>query len=508
MAYHNHPAGFAVLSGWTRLDRIRHAGIPGWSRSRGIGLARASPFRLRTSVILNWILAAITLVSLLLLLWQWEVARRFPLHRRSAEHRLGAWKSPQANSPTPEDLQPSESPALTPVPLPAVTLLKPLKGCDAATETCLRSWLTQDYPAPIQVLFGVAANDPVCGIVRRLLAEFPELDIALVVCGPLTGANAKVSKLAELEILAKHEVLVISDADVRVPPDFLANAIAPLFSNPAATNFSPRTSAANGVSADSRRRLPEIGLVTCFYRLAKPTTLAMQWEAIAINADFWSQVLQSRSLKPLDFALGAVMVTRRKHLADIGGFIALADCLADDYQLGNRLARHGYRIGLCPVVVECWDPPMTWRAVWHHQLRWARTIRVCQPMPYFLSILSNVTLWALLWFLVGLSLLTIYHSNVPAGAHDGAGILRIQLPLGLLAAPVCVMIRILSAGDLQRRITGSSAHWKYFWLVPIKDLLQAAIWVGAFLGNRIAWRGQRFRLRRDGTLEALGCRND
>src|SRR6185369_5879846 len=117
----------------------------------------------------------------------------------------------------------------------------------------------------------------------------------------------------------------------------------------------------------------------------------------AINADFWSQVLQSRSLKPIDFALGAVMALRRQALNKIGGFAALSDCLADDYQLGHRIARCGYDIGLCPVVVECWSEPMGWKAVWKHQTRWARTIRVCQPVPYFFSMLSNPTLWPLLW---------------------------------------------------------------------------------------------------------------
>lgn len=459
--------------------------------NQGIGLAPASPFRLGTGVILNWIFAAITLVSLVLLVWQWLVARRFPLHDRSAEHRLGT-EEMDGNAPTRRA-----------TPHPPVTLLKPLKECDDATEDCLRSWLTQDYTGAIQVLFAVgSADDPVCGIIRRLLDEFPESDIKLVVCDRLTGANAKVSKLAELEKLAKHEVLVISDADVRVPPDFLANAIVPLFPNPVAADVSPRTAAPNEVSADSRRRLPEIGLVTCFYRLANPTTLAMQWEAIAINADFWSQVLQSQSLKPLDFALGAVMVTRRKQLAEIGGFKALADCLADDYQLGNRIARRGYRIEPCPVVVECWDPPMTWRAVWKHQLRWARTIRVCQPAPYFLSILSNVTLWTLLWLAAELVHTTI--EVHPFGTNAAGGFAAmLTLQPGAIAAAMCGLIRVLIAYDLQFRLTNSSAHLGYFWLVPIKDLLQAAIWVAAFLGNRIEWRGQRFRLRQDGTLEKM-----
>src|SRR5437667_10290840 len=137
--------------------------------------------------------------------------------------------------------------------------------------------------------------------------------------------------------LAKHDVFVISDADVLVPPDFLTNLVAPL-----------------------QTAGETLGLINCFYRLANPTTLAMQWEAVAINADFWSQVLQAQSLKPIDFALGAVMVTGRKQLQEIGGFAALVDCLADDYQLGNRLARRGYGIVISPVVVECWSAPMGW----------------------------------------------------------------------------------------------------------------------------------------------------
>jgi len=337
-------------------------------------------------------------------------------------------------------------------PHPSVSLLKPLKGCDPATADCLRSWLTQHYTGPVQILFVAAdAGDPVCEIVHKLLREFPQSDAQLVVCGPLLGANAKVSQLVELERLAKHDLLVISDADVRVPPDLLANVLAPL-------------------------QQPEVGLVNCFYRLANPATLAMQWEAIAINADFWSQVLQSASLKPIDFALGAVMATRREHLEEIGGFKALADCLADDYQLGNRIVRRGCQIALSPVVVECWSAPMDWSAVWKHQLRWARTIRVCQPLPYFFSLLSNATLWPLLWL--------VAKPAAPA----------------LACALGCLLFRGLTALNLEHRLTREPPAYARGWLVPIKDLLQAAIWLLAFLGNRVEWRGQRLRLRPDGTL--------
>jgi ceramide glucosyltransferase len=272
----------------------------------------------------------------------------------------------------------------------------------------------------------------------------------------MLGANAKVSTLAQLEKLAAHDLILISDADVRVPPDFLANFVAPL-------------------------REEAIGLVNCFYRLANPTTTAMQWEAIAINADFWSMVLQSKTLKPLDFALGAAILMRRKALEEIGGFRALADCLADDYQLGNRIAKKNYGISLSTIVVECWDAPMNWHGVWRHQLRWARTIRVCQPLPYFLSILSNATLWPLLWLCVSFVATKTFCAP--------------------LTAIVFLLLRIVFAQNLQRKFARHRKLISPFWLVPVKDLLQATIWFFAFVGNTVEWRGKRMKLRRDGTLE-------
>ena len=392
-------------------------------------------------MILNGILGFLALLSFALLLWQWFVARRFPIHERVPSHSFP----------------------------PAVTLFKPLKGCEPTTENCLRSWFKQEYTGRVQLLFGVdSSEDPVVNLVRKLQQEFSANDSQLLICGQPRGANAKVSKLIELDKHAKHDVLVVSDADVRVPTDFLSNVIEPLREHPSSQNRQTLTSA--GASQLS------FGLVNCFYCLANPTTLAMRWEAIAINADFWSQVLQSQSIKPLDFALGAVMATRRKQLDEIGGFAALVDCLADDYQLGNRIARKGYRIALSTVVVECWSPPMTWSEVWKHQLRWARTIRVCQPAPYFFSILSNATFWPLLWLLVNSS------------------------PLVVGVCIVCWTARILAATDLQWRLTRSRNHVAFCWLAWLKDLLQVLIWMLAFAGNRIEWRGQRMRLRRDGTL--------
>lgn len=375
------------------------------------------------------VLGALAALSCVLMLWQWRVARGFPLHAL-----------------------PSSADSL---PLPGVTLLKPLKGCDIETARCLRSWLDQQYSGPVQVLFGVAsAQDPVCKVVRGLIEEYPKLQAELVICAEQLGPNAKVSTLVHLQGRAVHEVLVISDADVLASPHLLRAVIAPL-------------------------RDEKVGLVNCFYQLANPSNAAMRWEAVAINADFWSQVLQSQSLKPLDFALGAVMATRRLNLQHIGGFEVLLEYLADDYQLGHKIAKAGGAIRLSPVVVQCWSGPMNWQSVWNHQLRWARTIRVCQPVPFFFSILSNGTLWPLVWMIASRTWLA-----------------------AVLGALFC-LVRILTARSNQRRLTQARIPWNEAWLVPHKDLAGAVIWALAFLGNRIEWRGERYAMLKDGRLRPV-----
>jgi ceramide glucosyltransferase len=393
-----------------------------------------------------FLFAGLAGLSVAITLWQWLAARRFPLHRRL------------------------DAPAVA----PPVTLLKPLKGRDADTGLCLASWLSQKYSGPVQVLFGVdSPDDPVAETVRELMAVYPEAGARLVVCSEALGPNSKVSTLIQLQQWAIHDLIVISDADVRAPADLLANVVPPLGN-------------------------PEVGLVNCFYGLAYPSTLAMQWEAIAINADFWGQVLQSRSLKPMDFALGAVMATTRRRLEAIGGFESLVECLADDYQLGNRIARGGKKIELCPVVVDCWESPRTWRQVWRHQLRWARTIRVCQPGPYFWSILGNATFWPLIWLVMS------WATRTPPSGEAGTGAsTAFALPDPLLPVVCGWMARMFAAMDCWSRLSRSCGHWIWFWLVPIKDLLAVGIWFTSFLGNRIEWRDRRYRVLRGGRLERI-----
>jgi ceramide glucosyltransferase len=377
-------------------------------------------------VLVSFIVAGLAIVSLVLNLWQWVAGRRFALHRRVSQSSFA----------------------------PGVTLLKPLKGCDSRTEECLRSWLEQQYCGPKQVLFGVAsARDPVGALVRRLIAEHPAANAALVIVEKELGPNAKVSTLVHLFDRAAHELIVVSDADVWAPPDLLSQLVLPF-------------------------QASQAGLVNCFYQMPSAPTVAMQLEAMSINADFWSQVLQAQTIRPVDFALGAVMATTRDQLERVGGFAALLEYLADDYQLGHQIRRSGGSVTFCPVVVECRSAPARWREVWNHQLRWTRTIRVCKPLPFFLSILSNGTAWPLLWVII-----------------DGTAV-------SLAGATAMWCARVLTAWANQRRLTGRGFRPWHAWQPLAKDLLAVALWGLAFAGNEIQWRGRRFRIDPDGRLTA------
>jgi ceramide glucosyltransferase len=273
----------------------------------------------------------------------------------------------------------------------------------------------------------------------------------LIECRDLIGANAKISKLARLVRLAQNEICIVSDEDVAAPPDLLSNLIRSLAND-------------------------EVGLAHCFYRLANPMNLAMGWETICINADFWSQVLQGQTMGIRDFALGAVMAIKRQALQRIGGFEAVVDYLADDFQLGHRIARSGQRIETCPVVAECREPEMNWKAVWFRQLRWQRTIRVCKPWPYAMSLLANPLLWPLL-------------SVVVAPVSIGVPLLVFAL-----------IIRITISHDLLRRFSPRNRDWKWCWLAPFKDACSVLLWIAAWSGNEVRWRGATYCLQQDGRL--------
>jgi ceramide glucosyltransferase len=333
----------------------------------------------------------------------------------------------------------------------AVSVLKPLKGSDPDTLVCLESWVKQEVDFPLEFLFGVAdVNDPVCAVVKQLQAKYPKKKIRLVIAAEQLGPNAKVSTLVQLSRLAAHPIIVVSDADTYLDEGKLALLVNPL--------------------AD-----PKVGLVHCFYQFANPSTPAMRWEAVAVNADFWTQVLQSAALKKVDFALGAAMALRAEDLRQVGGFEGLVEYLADDYQLGHRLAYLQKEIVFAPFVVRCFERISGWQSVWRHQLRWARTIRICQPVPFFFSILSNPLPWPVV-------LCCVYPRLTSFAALIGI-----------------VIVRQITAYLTYRKMAGRPTFF-FPAYVLLKDLLHLPLWAAAFLGQTVEWRGDIFRIERGGKL--------
>jgi ceramide glucosyltransferase len=342
-----------------------------------------------------------------------------------------------------------------PTPAPPITILKPLKGLDADLFENLASFCRQDYPR-YQIVFGVAdAADPAAGVVRRLQAQFPEVDIDLVVDARVYGSSYKISNLHNMYGAARHDLLVIADSDIRVGPDYLRRLSADL--------------------AD-----PTVGVVTCLYRARSTGGAATFMESLFINADFAPSILVARLVETTRYAFGATIALRRGVLDEIGGFLALSNYLADDFFLGNLVQARGYRVVISDMVIDTILAVGSWRRLFEHQLRWARTYRSVRSGGYFALALTHGTIWALA--------LLLLHPTQP---------LAWAISLALWS------LRLGSAAIVANRYLHAPITWIEALAILPKDLLATAVWVAAFAGNTVSWSGHRFRVRRDGTMERL-----
>ena len=345
------------------------------------------------------------------------------------------------------------SPSAPPVKTgPGISVFKPLKGLSPLSRECLTSFLTQDYQS-FQVLFGVRdPDDPVLALLRELARTHPRCDLSVVICPEDLGLNPKISTLRQLMPLARYDLLVIADGDVMVGPDYLAQV---------AASF----------------RQPGVGLVSCPYRAGPSQTLGSALEALTIAADFIPSVAVANYVEGIRFALGATMALTRQALTAIGGLAPLADFLADDYQLGFRIAQTGLQVKILPYVVETNNPEMSFSDYLAHQLRWARTYRVCRPAGYLAYGITHALMYSLAILLA-------------TGLAPWAW--------GLAAATL--ILRVTLAGFSERRcLKGSLPLWA-FALLPAKDLLAFGLWLASFLGRRVNWGGGSFRVTPEGKL--------
>jgi ceramide glucosyltransferase len=257
-----------------------------------------------------------------------------------------------------------------------VSILVPLAGADFRAYDNYALLCRQNYPAAYQIVFGVReATDTAIPIVKKLIANFPDSDIELVINPEVIGTNLKISNLRNMLAKAKHEQLVIVDSDIRVQPDYLRRVLAPL--------------------AES-----QVGMVTCLYRAADPPDFAALLEAIGITGEFAAGVLTARLLEGIKFALGSTMVTTKKILQTIGGFEAVKDYLADDFMLGNLTARAGFEVRLSDCIVETAMSPIGFSGMMRHQLRWGRSTRISRPSGYLGLILTYGVALAVLVYLL------------------------------------------------------------------------------------------------------------
>lgn len=340
--------------------------------------------------------------------------------------------------------------------LPPMSVMKPVKGADEDTAENLRSFIIQDYPA-YQVVFGIAdEDDPAREVIERLIAEIPGRDVSLVISGRGWGENQKISNLLNMYPHAKYDILVIADSDMLVGPDYLARV-------------------AEGFGDES------VGLVTCPYRGARPRDIGAALEALTINSDFLPSVTVAERLEGLSFALGATMAVRREAISRIGGFQALAGYLADDYQLGNKVKKAGYGLRLIPYLVDSVQRRESFSGYFMHQLRWGRTYRACRPASYFLSVLTKGTAFALLFL-----------------AATGFGF------AGWLVLLADLTIRFNQALYMESIMMKGPGVFRYYWLLPVKDVLSFVIWALSFTGRTVSWKGVRFMVDSDGRMKRAG----
>jgi len=334
---------------------------------------------------------------------------------------------------------------------PPVTILKPICGLDSSAYENLASFVEQDYPK-YQIIFAVLnREDPSIEIVEKITSYFPDVDLQLVVSDTKIGTNRKVCNLANGVAVAKYDILIIADSDIRVGRDYLRRVVQPL--------------------QDSR-----VGVVTCMYR-----SLATGWvailEAIGTTTDFHGGVLVGKQLEGIKFALGSTIVIRKVVLEAIGGFVAIADHLADDFQLGYLPAQAGYQVALSDYVVEHILPTTTIVDSLQRQIRWARCMKVSRPWGYLGLFFTYGTVSSLLLLIT-----------------TGGSI------FGWIVLGITWMMRFAMAWYVGVKILKDPQAKQFLWLVPLRDLISFGIWGYSFFGNHIQWRGRQLKLTKGGKL--------
>jgi ceramide glucosyltransferase len=337
---------------------------------------------------------------------------------------------------------------------PDVSILKPVKGVDPHMYAGLVSHCLQQYAGKFEILFGVGSrDDPAVGEIERLQAEFPDCAIHVIECRERLGTSGKVSNLVQMLRMARYEHVLINDSDIHVSPLYLARVMA--------------------CFADA-----SVGMVTAPYigRTAERgsgRTLWSRLEALGISTDFLPGVLTARKLeRGIRFGLGSTLATSKTVLTKVGGLEPLTEYLADDYEMGARIAAAGYRVELCAEVVETTVPAYRFRGFCDHQLRWARSTRDSRKLGYVGLGITFALPWAVM-------------TCIASGFALWSFSLLSVVVLARVAVALSVGVGILRDGQVLRDL----------WLLPLRDFFGLGFWAWSFAGDTVVWRGERFHLR-------------
>jgi ceramide glucosyltransferase len=347
--------------------------------------------------------------------------------------------------------------------LPPVTVLKPLHGMEPLLEECLESFFRQDY-AIYELIFGARfESDPALAVVESLKKKYPHIPAQIVLSGEPAYPNAKVHLMEEMAPVAAHPVLVISDSDVRVTPDYLEQVVAPMLD-------------------------ANVGMVTCLYRGVSTGGFWSRLEALGMSIEMSSGVLVANLLEGMKFALGPTMAIRKDVLEGWGGFGVLRDYCADDFVMGALTAEAGKTVVLSHHVIDHIVLNRTARQSLLHQIRWMKSSRFSRRWGHVGTGLTFAMPFGLLGFV--------------AGWISG----NWALGLGLLGAAIAN--RVVQALVVGWGVTRDRSSALYCWLYPLRDLLGFILWCGSFSGSEIVWRGERYRLVTGGRMEPrdrAGC---
>jgi ceramide glucosyltransferase len=330
-----------------------------------------------------------------------------------------------------------------------ITVLKPLCGAEPELETNLGSFCNQDGTGRVQLIFGIQdAADPAAAVVHRITERFPDCDIELVVDPTTHGANRKISNLINMLPRARYDVIVLSDSDMKVQPDYLREVTATLYT-------------------------PGVGLVTCLYRGLATTGLWSRLAAAEINHHFLPGVLVGLKLGLARPCFGSTIALRRETLRQIGSFDAFSDQLADDYAIGEAVRGLGLKVAIPALLIDHTSSEKSFAGLLRQELRWAHTLRVLDPAGYAGSVVTHPLPFAL-----------------AAAAMEGFG------PIGLGVLALALACRLLVPLQF-RTMRGGGAS---IWLSPLRDLLSFTVFLASFLPGPLTWRGHRYIARSDGTL--------